>query len=88
MMSNSIINVKNKSTLTITLLIILLAITAYYYSSTQSDNPTNNQTDDDSSIKIAVTYEKLAENVGLFPHPVPEGKITALVAIAENEINQ
>ena len=80
---------KSKYTITLTLLIILLALTIYYYpKNSQTNNPENNQINDDSSVKIAVTYEKLAENVVLFPHPVTEEKITALVTMVEDDINQ
>jgi len=80
--------VKNKFAIPVTLLIILLAITINYYSGLQSNDPENNQTDDNNIVKIAVTYEKLAENVELFPHTVSEEKITSLVELAEKEINQ
>jgi len=81
--------VKNRYKISGILLIILAFAAIYYYpQNPQTHNPENNQADDETSVKIAVTYEKLAENVGLFPHPISEEKITALVAMAENDINQ
>jgi len=81
--------VKNRFKITVILIIALLFVTLYYYPRTpQTHNPQNNQTDDETTVKIAVTYEKLAENVELFPHPVSEEKITSLVELAEKEINQ
>ena len=80
---------KNRFTLTIILLIALFVVSINYYTrNPQTHNPQNNQTDDETSIKIAVTYEKLTENIELFPHPIPEEKITSLVELAEKEINQ
>ena len=80
---------KNKFKITGILLIILLFVTLYYYPrNPQPNNTQNNQTDNEATIKIAVTYEKLAENVELFPHLVPEEKIKSLVELAEKEINQ
>ena len=43
---------------------------------------------EENIVNIAVTYEKLAENVEVFPHPVSEEKIIALVNYTEAEINQ
>ena len=80
---------KSKFTITLALVIILLVITIYNYpQDLQTKNPENNQIDDEITVKIAVTYEKLTENVELFPHPVPEEKIISLVELAEKEINQ
>ena len=79
---------KSKNTITITVVIILLAITINYYSRLKHNDPENNQTDNKNTVKVGVTYEKLAENVELFPHPVSEEKITTLVTMTENDINQ
>ncbi len=43
---------------------------------------------EEDTVKVAVTYEKLAENVGLWPHPVSGEKVIALVNFTEAEINQ
>ena len=43
---------------------------------------------EEDTVNIAVTYEKLAENVGLWPHPVSDEKVIALVNFTEAEINQ
>ena len=43
---------------------------------------------EENTVNIAVTYEKLAENVGLWPHPVSDEKIIALVNFTEAQINQ
>jgi len=43
---------------------------------------------EEDTVKIAVTYQKLAENMELWPHPVSEEKVIALVNFTEVEINQ
>jgi len=43
---------------------------------------------EENIVNIAVTYEKLAENVELWPHPVSEEKIVLLINITGAEINQ
>jgi ABC-type branched-subunit amino acid transport system substrate-binding protein len=81
--------VKNKYSIAFGLLIILLFVTINYYPrNTQPNNPENNQLKDENTVKIAVTYMKLSENVGRWPHPVSEEKIKALVTMAEEDINQ
>jgi len=47
-----------------------------------------NHTVNDNKVTIAVTYEKLAENVMTWPHPVSEEKVIALINFTETEINQ
>ncbi len=80
---------KNKYSIAFGLLIILLFVTINYYPrNTQPNNPENNQLKDENTVKIAVTYMKLSENVGRWPHPVSEEKIKALVTMAEDDINQ
>lgn len=80
---------KNRFKISGILLLILVFVAIYYYPrNPQTHNPENNQADDETSVKIAVTYEKLAENVGLYPHPVSMEKINALITMAEDDINQ
>lgn len=79
---------KTKFSIPITLLIIILVITINYYSGLKPNNTENIQLDDENTVNVAVAYEKLAENVGLFPHTVSEEKIISLVELAEKEINQ
>lgn len=79
---------KNKYNIAIGLLLVLVITTIIYYPrNPQPNNPENTQTSE-KIIEIAVTYEKLAENVELYPHPVSEEKITALITMVENDINK
>ena len=39
-------------------------------------------------VNIAVTYQKLTETVQIWPHPIKEEYIKALVNLTETEINQ
>jgi ABC-type branched-subunit amino acid transport system substrate-binding protein len=57
----------------------------------QQPNIVENQTileKEHNVIRIAVTYEKLAENVEVIPNPVNEENVIALINYTEAEINQ
>jgi ABC-type branched-subunit amino acid transport system substrate-binding protein len=80
--------VKSKNTIIILIAIILVIIVISQQKTPQSIEPEINQTDTDDSIIIAITYEKLAENVITWPHPVSEENVISLVKYTEKEINQ
>jgi ABC-type branched-subunit amino acid transport system substrate-binding protein len=83
------INVNKNQRLTIIILIGVL-ITAIILSQEETEvlNSEENKNHNENIVSIAVTYEKLAENVMLWPHPVQEEKIIALINLTQAEVNE
>lgn len=79
----------NRQIVSITILIIV-GFSIIILSQDNNQTPVQDEITppEEDTVNIAVTYEKLAENVGLWPHLVSEEKVIALVNYAEAEINQ
>jgi ABC-type branched-subunit amino acid transport system substrate-binding protein len=77
----------------LTLILITLAILLCATSLTQKNNdekttPLIILDTEENIVKIAVTYQKLTEKVQIWPHPIKEEYIKALINLTETEINQ
>ena len=73
-----------------TIILIIIGLSIIILAQDKGQTPVQEEIPpiEEDTVKIAVTYEKLAENVQLWPHPVTGEKVTALVNFTEAEINQ
>ncbi|MBN2334608.1 ABC transporter substrate-binding protein [Candidatus Bathyarchaeota archaeon] len=71
------------------LILVLVAALAFivYRLPVQEEPAAVDEEKGDESVRIAVTYEMLGETVQIWPHPVSEEKVLALINMTEAEIN-